>query len=121
MYTDLLVRIKNAQLARREQVKVRYSAMDMAVAELLAKHGYLENALKRGRLPKRIIELKLNGNVHDFTFTSKPSRRRYVGYRDLRPVKQGYGLGVISTSRGIMSAAAAKKEKIGGELLFEVW
>lgn len=121
MYTDLLVRIKNAQAARKETVRAPYSRMDMAVAEILARHRYVGEVAKRGRLPKRAIEIKLNGNLCDFKFVSKPSRRLYAGYRRLRPVKQGYGLAVISTPKGVMTTADARKEKVGGELLFEVW
>ncbi len=126
MYTDLLTRIKNAQLARLESVKAPYSSMDMAIAELLAARGYIGDAQKKGRLPKRIIEIKLKytdggGAITGIRFLSKPSRRRYFGWRDLRPVKQGYGMLVISTPKGMMASTEAKKQKLGGEALFEIW
>jgi len=126
MYTDLLTRIKNAQSARLETVKAPYSNMDMAVSELLAARGYIENVQKKGRLPKRVIEIKLKytdagGAITGIRFLSKPSRRRYFGWRDLRPVKQGYGLLIMSTPKGIMASTEAKKQKLGGEALFEIW
>ena len=95
--------------------------MDMEVAELLAKHKFVDSVAKKGRLPKRAIEIKLNGGVSDFKFVSKSSRRLYVGYRDLRPVRQGYGLALISTPKGILTNKEARQQKVGGEILFEIW
>lgn len=121
MYTDLLVKIKNGQRAKKESIKTGYSKMDLIIADVLANHKYIGGVVKKGRLPKKFLEIKLNGQLSDFRFVSKPSRRLYFGYKDLRPVKNGYGLGVISTPKGIMSAQEARKNKLGGELLFEVW
>jgi len=126
MYTDLLTKIKNAQTAKKEFFKTYYSEPDLMVAELLARYHYIGGVVKKGRLPKRVIEIKLKykdnkGVISGIKFLSKPSRRLYLGYRDLRPVKQGYGLLVISTPKGIMTGAEARKLKLGGELLFEIW
>lgn len=126
MYIDLLTRIKNAQKARKESMKLPYSTMDMAVAELLVKHGYLLEAAKKGRMPRRVIEIRLaypNGNpaITGINVISKPSRRLYAGYRDLRKVKQGLGMSVLSTPQGIMGGMDARKKKVGGQLLFEIW
>lgn len=100
--------------------------MDFSVAEILTKHKFLEEVSKKGRLPKRILELKLRyengkGVVGGVKIISKPSRRIYIGYKDIKPVKQGYGLLVLSTPKGIMDGKTAKKEKVGGQLLFEIW
>lgn len=126
MYTDLLTKVKNAQKARRETLKVSYSNLDFAISELLAKNNYLESVAKKGRMPKRVIEIKLKYNdgkgvISDIKFLSKSSRRLYGGYSDFREVKQGYGLAVVSTSKGLMTSREAKKAKIGGQLLFEIW
>ena len=121
MYTNLLVQIKNAQQAKKEFIKYPFSSMDMAVAEILAKNKYIGAVAKKGRSPKRYLEIKISGNLNDFKFISKPSRRIYFGYEDLRPVKQGYGLGVISTPKGIKTTYEARKEKVGGEYFFQVW
>jgi small subunit ribosomal protein S8 len=121
MYTDLLVKIKNGQRARKEVIKTSHSKMDFSVAEILTKHKYISEVAKKGRSPKKFLEIKLSGRLNDFHFISKPSRRLYFGYNDLKSVKHGYGLGVISTSKGIMSTQDARKQKLGGELLFEVW
>jgi small subunit ribosomal protein S8 len=126
MYTDLLVKIKNAQGAKNESLKVPYNNMDMAIAELLAKKGYIESVVKKGRMPKRVIEIRWKynegrGAINGTKFLSVPSRRLYVGSKNLRPVKQGYGLGVVTTSKGVMTNEEARRAKVGGQLLFEIW
>ena len=126
MYTDLLIKIKNAQQAKKESIKTAYSKMDLVIAEILAANKYIKSVEKKGRMPKRAIEIKLRyvdgqGTISGLKFISKPSRRIYVGYKTLRPVRQGYGLGVISTPNGIMTTRNAKKAKVGGQLLFEIW
>ena len=126
MYTDLLIKIKNAQQAKKESLKTSYSKMDLAIAEILAANKYVEAVEKKGRLPKRAIEIKLKyengeGAISGIKFISRPSRKIYIGYKDLRSVRQGYGLGVISTSRGLMTVKEAKKSRVGGQFLFEIW
>ena len=126
MYTDLLIRIKNAQAAKIDSVKVPFSNFNMAILEILERNKFIESASKKGRMPKRIIEVKLKyqdgkGVIHDLKFLSKSSRRLYIGYKEIRPVRQGYGLLVLSTSKGIMDGKTAKKQKLGGQLLFEIW
>lgn len=126
MYTDLLTKLKNAQAVKKESIKIPYSNMDFAVAELLAKHKFIEEAAKKGRMPKRVLELKLKykngqGAIQGVRFLSKPSRRLYAGYKEIKPVRQGYGLLALSTPKGILDGKTAKKEKVGGQLLFEIW
>ena len=122
----MLIKVKNAQKARKEFLKVPYSSLDFAVSEILAKNNYLESAVKKGRMPKRIIEIKLKYNdgkgvISGIKLLSKSSRRLYGGYSDFREVKQGYGLAIVSTSKGLMTTREAKKAKTGGQLLFEIW
>ena len=126
MYIDLLTKVKNGQKAKKESVKMPYSNMDLAVAELLSARGFLGTVTKKGRMPKRVIEIDLKydggkGAVSGVNFLSLPSRRLYAGYEKLRPVKQGFGMAVVSTSKGIMTSSQARKQKIGGQLLFEIW
>ena len=127
MYTDLITRIRNAQQAKKEFVKLMFSNSNFAIAELLARKHFVESAAKKGRLPKRVIEIKLRydkdgkGAIAGARFVSKSSLRKYIGYKDLRGVKQGFGISVISTPQGIMTGSEARKAKVGGELLFEIW
>lgn len=126
MYINLLTQIKNAQHARKEKLKVPYTKMDMAILEILSNKKLVGEISKKGRPIKRSVEIKLNYNdgrgiINDVKFISKPSRRIYASYKDLKPVKQGYGFGIISTSRGIMTTSDARKQKLGGQVLFEIW
>ncbi len=126
MYIDLLTRIKNAQSAKLQGLKVPFSRMDFEIAELLVKHKLVESVEKRGRTPKRILDIKLRyvdgqGVISGIEFLSKPSRRLYSAYQDLQPVLQGYGLLVLSTSKGIMVGKDARREKVGGVKLFKIW
>lgn len=126
MYIDLLTKIKNAQLAKKESLKTPYSNMDLAVAELLERHKFVESVAKKGKLPKLFLDIKLRyndgeGAIQDIVFLSKPSRRLYIGHRDIKPVRQGYGLLIISTPKGIMDGKTARKQKLGGQLLFKIW
>lgn len=126
MYYDLLTKIKNAQAVKAENIKTPYTNMDFLIAELLAKHKFIDEVFKKGRMPKRILDVKLRyqngeGTILGVKFLSKPSRKLYVGYKEIKPVRQGYGLLVLSTPKGILDGKTAKREKVGGQLLFEIW
>ena len=126
MYYDLLPKIKNATRAQKEKLTVPYSNMDFAVAKALATSGYLKNVEKETVGRKNFLSAKLVYKdklsvMTDFKLVSKPSRHTYIDYRSLRAVKQGYGVGVLSTSKGIMTDKEARKKKIGGEYLFQIW
>lgn len=100
--------------------------MDFKIAELLAAEGFVASVEKKGRMPKRVIEIRLkytNGAriLDGVRFVSIPSRRIYAGWRDLKPVRQHFGCAVLSTPKGIMTNREARKQKVGGEVLFEIW
>jgi len=126
MFYDLLARIKNAQLARRESFQMPFSKFDLAVAKVLVEEGYLKAAEKKGGAKKPVLEVVLNYRASrpamtDFKIVSKPSRHIYTDYRALRPVRQGHGISIMSTSQGVMSGKRARKDKVGGEYLCEIW
>jgi len=127
MYTDLLVKIKNAQAVKSESIKANYSIMDKAILDILEKKNFVGAVEVKGRAPKKVFEINLKydntgkGIVNGVKILSKPSRHLYVGYEDIRPVRQGFGLLIVSTSKGIMDGQSARKAKLGGELLFEIW
>ncbi len=126
MYTDLLVQLKNAQAARKEYLKLPYSNLGFAILELLHRYGFIASVQKKGRMPKRIIEVQLKytdkeGKIQGIKIVTKPSIKVYRGYRDIRSIRQGYGLSVVSTSQGLMTGDEARKKKIGGQILFEIW
>lgn len=126
MVTDLLARIKNAARARKESVRAPFSRLDFEVAKKLEENGFLSKVEKRVYGKKNFLEITLKyvgrePALRDFQIVSKPSRRLYTGYRELRPVKRGYGMAVLSTPRGVLTDKEAKKYKVGGEELFRVW
>ncbi|RMD60231.1 30S ribosomal protein S8 [Candidatus Parcubacteria bacterium] len=126
MYYDLLARIKNAQLVGKKTLRAPFSKMDFAVAGILAAAGFIKSVKRKEMKRKIYLEIALHEKdaperFHDFRIVSKPSRRMYRGYRELKPVKQGYGIAVLSTSRGVMTEREARRRKLGGEYLFEVW
>jgi len=126
MYINLITQLKNAQAVKKESAKVVYSKRDEEVLEVLKRGGYIENFEKKGRGAKRILDVQLKyhdgrGVISGIKFISKPSRRFYTGYKEIKPSKSGYGIFVLSTPRGILTGREAKKIKVGGEMLFEIW
>jgi small subunit ribosomal protein S8 len=123
MYINLLISIKNAERAGKPVLKVPYSIMDHAIADILRRYGFLSRVEVKGRTAKRVIEIEPNMErpIHEISFLSKPSARTYRGYRSLKPFKSGYGLVVLSTPNGIKAGNEAKKEKVGGQMLFQLW
>jgi|SRR6266481_4298915 len=126
MYYNILSELKNAVRAQKERVTFPFSKMDHAVLAALKEGGYIKSVEKEvsGRRNLLVVRLSykgIEGAINDFKLISKPSRHFYVDYRTLRPVKQGHGMAVLSTSKGVMTAREARKQKVGGEYLFEVW
>ncbi len=98
----------------------------MAVLEALARHGYIDSAVRKGRGVRRIVDVELKYNdgepaISGIKYLSKPSRGLHASYRNIKRSRQGYGHYVLSTSKGILTGAEARRGKIGGELLFEIW
>jgi len=120
--SDLLVRLQNASRVGHASVSLPFSQMKLAIAEVLSKQGYVGSAEKKNH--SLVIPLAYKNGAPVITGVkriSKPSRRTYFGVRDVRPVKRGHGLLVLSTPKGVMSGADARKERVGGEALFEIW
>lgn len=123
MYTDTIIQVKNAQMAGKESVKVPYSKMSKAIIDLMKNKGFLSSVDVMGKKSKKVIKATFNEKkpIRGLQFLSKPSLRKYTGYRDMMSVKGGYGMLVVSTSKGIMTGRKAQKEKVGGQLLFKMW
>lgn len=123
---DFITQIKNAGDAGKTSVVVPFSNMKMAIADLLVKEGFLKSSVKKGKKIAKFIEVELvyEGNapfVQGVKRISKFSRRVYQGAKDMKSVRNGYGLLVVSTPKGIMTGRDAKKENVGGEVLFSIW
>lgn len=114
-------------MAGKEGLKTPYSMGDESVLVVLQKNGYIQSVKKGGRGYKQYLDIELMHSTADktpikgFRFVSRPSKRVYRKYEQMRPVRQGYGIAVISTSQGIMTQQEAKGKKIGGQVLFEIW
>src|SRR5579871_3232449 len=115
MYYQLLPQIKNATLARKDKMTVPFSNMDQAVLKVLEAAGYIKSVEKEAVGKKNVLVVRLakKHTMSDFKLISKPSRHFYADYRSLRPVKQGHGVGVLSTSKGILVDKDARKQKVG--------
>ncbi|MBI1961005.1 MAG: 30S ribosomal protein S8 [Candidatus Liptonbacteria bacterium] len=123
MYIDTLTKIQNAQRARKETVRVPFTNMNAAILDLLVKERYLKEVTRKGRGPKRtlIVTLPPEAAFERITIVSKPSRRVYRPYKELRPVRSGIGITVLSTPQGVMADNGARHRKVGGEVLFTIW
>ena len=124
--TDMLNRIRNGLAAKKEQVVVPYSDLKNEVAQMLEKGGFIGKIEKKGRKAKKVIEIALKYNegepaILGMKKVSKPGQRIYVSSQKIRPVRGGYGISIISTSQGLMTDKDAKRKKIGGEILCEIW
>jgi small subunit ribosomal protein S8 len=130
--SDMLVRIKNALMARKESVTMPCSKVKESIAELLKKEGYVATVEKKGKRVKKYLEIGLlydknatgvgmKPKINDLIRVSKSSRRVYQGFKDIVPAKHGYGVHVLSTPQGLMLDRDAKKMKVGGEVMFKIY
>ena len=123
--SDMLARIRNASRALLPTVEVPHSRMKESLAGILKREGYIADFVVEGK-PRKAIKVKLKyqgkkGIIEGLRRISSPGLRRYVGATEIPRVLGGMGIGVLSTSEGIMTDAQARKKNIGGELLCYVW
>ncbi|MBQ6435965.1 30S ribosomal protein S8 [bacterium] len=124
---DMLTRIKNAYLANKDEVRMPSSKVLLAVAETMQKAGYLEkvaeekNSRGQAELVLTLKYVETTPAVTDLKRVSKPGCRVYVTAAEIPQVLHGYGLAILSTSKGILSGSDAKQQSVGGELLAEIW
>ncbi len=122
----MMITIKNGSLANKETVLVPFSKLKNEIALCLKKEGFIESVTKKVKKGQPFLEIVLvykdsKPKITEVKRLSKPSRRVYAGVRDIHTVKNGIGLLVLSTPKGILSGRDAHKEQVGGELLFKVW
>jgi|SRR3989344_4741146 len=119
---DLLVRLSNASRVGKAATTVPYSNLKQAVAKLLEKEGYVGEVVKKnGNLVFSLVYTSGRPAINGVKRISKPSRRMYMGVRDVRPIKRGHGLLVLSTPAGVLTGKEAQSKRVGGEVLFEIW
>lgn len=124
---DMLTRIRNAIAANHTRVDIPGSKLKMEVARILKEEGYINNFVSKGEGTKYQIRIFLRydakgvSSISHLSRVSRPGRRVYVGSADIPKVLGGYGINIVSTSRGLMSGKRAKQEKVGGEILAQVY
>jgi small subunit ribosomal protein S8 len=124
---DMLTRIRNAGKAKFNSVDVPGSKMKLELAKVLKEEGYIRNFKQIKDSKQGILRIYLKYNdkqVHavlQLKRVSKPSRRVYKGTADIKPVFNGMGIAILSTSKGIMTDKNARRENLGGEVICNVW
>ncbi len=123
---DLIIRIKNALLAHKREVVLPHSKIKHSIAQILEQEGYVAAVTVREAKPvsEIVISLKYVGKlpaVNGVKRLSTPGRRLYSSVSGIPRTLNGYGITIISTSKGVMTDTAARKQNIGGELLCQIW
>jgi len=122
---DMLTRIRNASLVRKAEVLVPYSKIKFAIAKILEKEKYVTN-VEEVDAPEKSIKVSLlyenkKPVISSIQRVSKVGHRVYVGSKEIRPVLNGYGIAILSTSKGLMTNKDARKSGLGGEIICEVY
>ncbi len=124
--SNMIIMMKNASLVGKETTSFPYSKMKNAVLECLKKEGYISSFSKKTKEGHPVLEVQLlyvdkKPKITEAERVSKQSRRVYFGMKDIHSVRNGSGLLVLSTPKGILSGKQARKENVGGEALFKLW
>lgn len=125
---DLLIRIKNAYMARKTSVEtVTFSNFKVKILELLKQYEFIKNFEIKEEGKKRYINISLKkvidpvNDVPNIKFFSKPSRPWYISYKEITLVAGGKWIGIVSTNQWLMPAHVAKQKKLWGELIAEIY
>jgi len=124
---DMLTRIRNGIMSRKDKVEMPASNLKERVAELLRDEGYVDSVTRSEGEKGSVLTVTLRygadnqSAIQTIRRVSRPGQRRYVGSDEIPKVRSGLGVSILSTSRGVMSDRQARKLCVGGELLCEVW
>ena len=123
---DMLTRIRNGQQARKDSVVSPASKLRARVLEVLAREGYIRGYTEEAMGPAKGLRIELKyfegqPAIRHVARVSKPGRRVYSGSKDLPRVRNGLGITIISTPKGVLSDAEARDQNVGGEILAEVF
>jgi len=123
---DLITRIRNAIQVGKNEISAPTSKLKVAVVEGLKKDGFIKDYKVEKSHPRDVLHVTICSEnevakINEITKISKPGRRVYTSAEDIPTVKSGRGIVLISTSKGVMSGAEAKKQRLGGEILVRVW
>ena len=124
---DLLTRIRNAQIAKHDRLDVPVSRLKVEIAKLLKDEGFIKNFREIEAVPQGTLRIFLRYStegvpaISHLQRVSKPGRRVYRKAEEIQPVRNGLGIGIVSTSQGLLTDAQARDRRVGGELLCQVW
>lgn len=124
---DMLTRVRNAIAANHTRVDIPGSKLKVEIARILKEEGYINNFVTKGEGTKYVIRIFLRydakgiSSITHLSRISRPGRRVYVGATEIPRVLGGYGINIVSTSRGLMSGKKARQENVGGEILAQVY
>lgn len=124
---DMLTRIRNASRARQHSVTIPHSVTKSSLLDALVAEGFLSavETVAVGTRKTLVVTLKYTDTqrpvIEHLERISKPGRRVYVGYESINQVRQGMGVAILSTPKGLLTDAAARQQKVGGELMCAVW
>ncbi|HDQ39980.1 MAG TPA: 30S ribosomal protein S8 [Desulfonatronum sp.] len=120
--SDMLARIRNAQKALHKDVLIPASRMKESIAAILKEHGFIQDYVEEDRNIRVSLKyVSSKGSLAGSRKVSKPGLRIYVGCDDIPAVQNGLGIAILSTPKGVLEGRQAKAEKVGGELLCEIW
>jgi small subunit ribosomal protein S8 len=124
--SDMINRILNAQAVLHPTVSVPFSNFKYQIAKILEKEKFLDRIEEKGRKVKRVIEISLKYDnktpaISGLKRVSRPGQRIYAEAKEIKKVKGGYGTAIISTPKGLMTNKEARRGKLGGEVILEVW
>lgn len=122
--SDLIIRLKNASDAKKPSISIMQSKLIENIAHALKKSGYISSVEKNKdtrELNLGVVYFSGEPRIHGVERVSKSSRRVYQGYNDIRIFRSGFGNTFLSTPKGVMIDIEAKKNKVGGEVLFKIW
>ena len=124
---DMLTRIRNAQMAGHANLTLPRSNIKVEVAKILSTEGFIEGVVEDTKGPQGEIKVFLKydaanrGTIRGIRRVSRPSRRVYVGKDDVPRVRNGLGIAILTTPRGVLTDAQARKTGVGGEVICHVW
>ena len=124
---DMITRIRNGGQARLKRVEIPESRLKREVARVLQEQGYISNFSSDGdpKKPMLTVEVRYTEGsepmIQGIQRVSRPSRRVYVGWQEIPKVRNGLGIAILSTPRGILTDQQAREAHVGGEILAEVW
>lgn len=117
--SDFLTRIRNAFMVQKKEIVVRRNSMVEAIAGILKKEGFIISFTKDGYYAKVVLNEKMP--LNHIKRLSKPGIRKYVKSSKIPKPKSGFGMVIISTPKGVLTGHQARKQKVGGELICEIW